>query len=94
MKLFAIYLLCMNILGFALMSSDKRRAKRGQWRIRERTLFLTAALGGSAGSLLGMWLLHHKTKHRYFVLGMPLILLVQLGLGILLAWKLGYLVIT
>ena len=81
----------MNILGFALMLSDKRRAKRGQWRIRERTLFLAAVFGGSIGSVLGMWLFHHKTKHRYFVLGLPLILLIQLAVGVLLAWKLGYL---
>ena len=86
MKLMILFLLVMNILGFALMFTDKRRARRGQWRIRERTLFLAAIFGGSLGSILGMWLLHHKTKHRYFVLGMPLILLIQLALGTLLAW--------
>lgn len=91
MKWIAVYLLGMNILGFALMFSDKRRARRRDWRVRERTLFLAALFGGSLGSLLGMWLLHHKTKHWYFVLGMPLILLVQLAAGVLLAWRLGYL---
>ena len=89
MKLIAGFLLFMNILGFALMFSDKRRARRGDWRIRERTLFLAAVFGGSLGSLLGMWLLHHKTRHWYFVWGLPLILLVQLAAGVLLAWKLG-----
>ncbi len=60
------------------MGIDKRRAKRkGTRRIRERTLFLSAFLGGPAGALLGMWLFHHKTKHWYFVVGMPLILLAQ-----------------
>ena len=86
MKLILIFLLVMNILGFGLMLSDKRRARRGDWRIRERTLFLAAIFGGSLGSILGMWLLHHKTKHWYFVLGMPLILLIQLALGALLVW--------
>ena len=89
MKWIAAYLLGMNILGFALMLSDKRRARRGDWRIRERTLFLAAVFGGSLGSLLGMRLLHHKTKHWYFVWGMPLILFFQLASGVLLAWKLG-----
>ena len=89
MKWIAAYLLGMNILGFVLMLSDKRRARRGDWRIRERTLFLAAVFGGSLGSLLGMRLLHHKTKHWYFVWGMPLIFLFQLAAGVLLAWKLG-----
>ena len=84
-----IFLLCMNILGFALMYADKRRARRGQWRIQERTLFLVAIFGGSLGSIWGMWMFHHKTKHRYFVLGMPLILFLQLAAGFLLWWKFG-----
>ena len=87
MKLILIFLLVMNLLGFVLMYSDKRRARRGQWRIRERDLFLAAIFGGSLGTILGMWLLRHKTKHRYFVLGMPLILLIQLTVGALLAWR-------
>ena len=91
MELIALFLLFMNILGFALMFSDKKRARRGDWRIRERTLFLVAVFGGSLGSILGMRLFHHKTKHWYFVLGMPLILFLQLAAGVLLAWKLGYL---
>lgn len=89
MELIILFLLFMNILGFVLMFSDKRRARRGDWRIRERTLFLTAVFGGSLGSILGMWLFHHKTKRWYFVLGMPLILFLQLAAGVLLAWKLG-----
>ena len=85
MKLIPVFLLGMNILGFSLMFSDKRRAAHGRWRIPERTLFLVAVLGGSLGSILGMWLFHHKTKHWYFVLGMPLILLIQLIVGVMLA---------
>ena len=65
------------------MWTDKRRAKRkGARRIRERTLFLSALLGGSPGALLGMWTFRHKTKHWYFVWGMPLILAAQIALGI------------
>lgn len=74
------YLFLVNIIGFAAMGMDKSRARRGAWRIREQTLFLWAVLGGSVGSILGMAAFHHKTKHWYFKFGMPLILLLQLGL--------------
>lgn len=84
MKLIPVFLLCMNILGFVLMFSDKQRAVRGRWRIQERALFLVAIFGGSLGSILGMCLFHHKTKHWYFVLGMPLIFLIQLVAGFML----------
>ena len=79
-KLLLIYLAVMNILGFALMGTDKSRARNGKWRIRERTLFLFSLLGGSIGTLIGMYVFRHKTKHWYFVIGMPLILVAQLAL--------------
>ena len=79
-KLLLIYLAVMNILGFALMGADKSRARNGKWRIRERTLFLFSLLGGSIGTLTGMYVFRHKTKHWYFVIGMPLILVAQLAL--------------
>lgn len=72
-----IYLLVMNIIGFAIMGIDKSKAKRGAWRIPEKTLFLIAILGGSIGSLLGMKQFRHKTKHKTFTIGMPAILIVQ-----------------
>lgn len=77
MKMLFIYLILVNVLSFLLMAEDKRRARRRRWRIPERTLFAVALLGGSLGSLVGMYLCHHKTKHWYFVLGMPIILVVQ-----------------
>lgn len=67
----------MNILAFCLMEIDKHRARTRQWRIPERVLFGAALLGGSAGAWAGMYLFHHKTRHWYFVVGMPLILAVQ-----------------
>ena len=79
-KLLLIYLAVMTILGFALMGTDKSRARNGKWRIRERTLFLFSLLGGSIGTLTGMYVFRHKTKHWYFVIGMPLILVAQLAL--------------
>lgn len=89
MKLFLIYLAVVNLAAFALMGVDKRRAKRGAWRIPERTLFLPAILGGSPGAILGMQVFRHKTRHRQFMIGMPLILLVQLVIVGLLIWKGG-----
>lgn len=78
MKPLILFLVCMNLIGLLLMFSDKRRAGNGGWRIPERVLFLAAVCGGSLGSILGMWLFRHKTRHWYFVLGMPAILLLQL----------------
>lgn len=77
------YLILVNLWALGLMWFDKRRARSGGRRIRERTLFLSALLGGSPGALLGMWMFRHKTKHWYFVWGMPLILLAQAVLCIL-----------
>ena len=74
-----IWLGAANLLAFALMGIDKRRARKHLRRIPERTLFLSAILGGSVGAIAGMWTFRHKTKHWYFVYGMPLILLAQLA---------------
>ena len=80
-----IYLLIINAAGFILMLADKIKAKKHLWRIPEATLFLTAILGGSAGCLLGMYAFRHKTKHRKFTFGMPLLLAVQV-----IAWVLFF----
>lgn len=82
MKLFYFYLIMMNLVGFAMMGIDKEKAKHHKWRIPEKTLFLCSLLGGSIGTWAGMYLFRHKTKHWYFVVGMPAILLVQAGFGI------------
>lgn len=84
MKLFAIYLVVMNVLGVAVMWSDKRRARLHRWRIPEKVLFGVSLLGGNAGTWAGMYLFRHKTKHWYFVVGMPLILVCQAALAIYL----------
>lgn len=78
------YIITVNILGFILMGEDKRRAKKHLWRISEKTLFLCSLLGGSVGTWAGMYAFRHKTKHWYFVVGMPLILAVQIVLSVML----------
>ena len=77
MKLLLYYLLIINAAGFLLMLVDKWKAKKNRWRVRESTLLLIAALGGSVGSLAGMYLFRHKTRHLKFTLGIPLILAGQ-----------------
>ena len=77
---FAIYLVGINILTFLIYGADKWKAKRDKWRIPEDTLIWLAIVGGSVGALLGMYLFRHKTKHRKFQIGIPVILLVQAGL--------------
>ena len=78
------YFIIMNLIGFALMGIDKYRAKKRSFRIPEATLFIVAIIGGSIGSIIGMYTFRHKTRHWYFVYGMPFILLLQIILFIFL----------
>ena len=82
-----VWLAAINLVTFAVYGIDKAKAKRGTWRVPEKTLFLLPLLGGSLGALLGMRVFHHKTKHWYFVWGIPLILLAQLALAVWLYVK-------
>lgn len=68
----------MNLLGLVTIGWDKGQARLNRWRISERTLFIIAFLGGAAGILVGMYTFRHKTKHCTFVIGIPLILLLQM----------------
>ena len=75
-----IYLLLINAAGFIVMLYDKYLAKNNLWRIPERTLFGIALFGGSLGCLAGMYTVRHKTRHKSFTIGIPLILIIQLAL--------------
>lgn len=75
------WLAIVNVLGFTMMGIDKYKAKRGLWRIPERTLFFTAVLGGTPGVIAGMELFRHKTRHKRFCYGMPALLLGQMAAG-------------
>ena len=86
MKYFVIYLIIMNLASFASMGIDKYKARHHKWRIPEKTLFLIAAIGGSAGSIAGMQTFRHNTKHTVFIIGMPLIFIIQIALFIFLKY--------
>lgn len=81
MKYFLLYLLIINAAGFLLMLIDKYKARKNLWRIPEATLLGVAAIGGSVGSLIGMYTVRHKTKHLKFTIGIPVILAVQIVLA-------------
>lgn len=85
-KIAIAYAIIANIVGLSVMGIDKRRAIRHQWRIPEKTLFLVSILGGSIGTWAGMYLFRHKTKHWYFVVGMPMILAIQIVIA-LVVWR-------
>ena len=78
-QILTTYLVLVNAAGFVLMLSDKLKAKKSAWRIPETTLIGVAVLGGSVGSIAGMYLFRHKTRHIKFKLGLPLILATQLA---------------
>lgn len=89
MKYILIYLVIINAAAFLLMLIDKQKARKNKWRISEATLMTVAAVGGSIGSLIGMYTVRHKTKHLKFTVGIPLILTLQIFLAIYLYLQFG-----
>ena len=77
------YLIGINILTFLVYGIDKWKSKQGYWRISEATLLILAVIGGTIGALLGMKVWHHKTMHKKFKYGLPLILLAQIAFAYL-----------
>ena len=77
---FLYSLIVLNIVTFLVYGIDKWKAKQGSWRISEATLLILAVIGGSIGALIGMKVWHHKTMHKKFKYGLPLILLAQIAL--------------
>ena len=80
-----IYLVIINLIGFFMMWSDKKRAKWGKWRIPEQTLFIVTALGGGIGTIAGMYTFRHKTKKLKFTIGLPVLVILEIVLVIY--WK-------
>jgi len=77
-----VYLALVNVIAFAVYGADKRRAKKDKRRVPEKTIFLLALIGGSVGALAGMYTFRHKTRHWYFVWGIPAILAVRIALAV------------
>ncbi len=86
-SLIIVYLLTINLVSFIVMGIDKKKAQKRAWRIPESTLFVLAIIGGSIGSVIGMQLFRHKTRHWYFVYGMPAILILQILLVLILLFS-------
>ena len=80
LHIITIYLAVINVATFCTYGIDKMKAKKSMWRIREGSLLMLAILGGSIGALLGMKIWHHKTMHKKFKYGLPMILLAQIAL--------------
>ena len=75
-----IYLAVINVVAFILYGIDKFKAKQSKWRISEVSLLGLAVIGGSIGAWIGMAVWHHKTLHKKFKYGIPLIVVIQIGL--------------
>ena len=82
----AVYLAAISLLAVILTAYDKRAARRHKWRVRESTLLLIAALGGSVAMLLTMQIIRHKTKHTKFMVGIPVIIALQIAAAVLV-WR-------
>ena len=84
-----VYLLLANVVAFIAYGIDKYKAKKGKWRISEATLLLMAVFGGSIGAWLGMKAFHHKTMHKKFYIGVPIIIILQLTFAGWLTYTFG-----
>jgi len=85
-KNIAIYLVVVNLITFLAMYLDKRKAKKGNWRTKENTLFGLVALGGGVGGIIGMYVFRHKTKKPGFVIGFPVILILEILFALLIVF--------
>lgn len=84
--IFLAYLAVISIISFIIVPIDKKKAKDGAWRIPEATLFTLSALGGSAAMYISMQIFRHKTKHKSFMIGIPLIFVAQVAITVLVVY--------
>ena len=85
----AIYLAAVNLWAAILVLCDKRAARRSSWRVKERTLLFVSAIGGSVAMLAVMRLVRHKTKHTKFMVGIPVIIILQIAVVIFIWWRMN-----
>ncbi|MEE1238622.1 MAG: DUF1294 domain-containing protein [Acutalibacteraceae bacterium] len=90
-KYFIIYLALISLISVMVCIADKSRAKRGKWRVKESTLFLLCFLGGSVAMYITMRAIHHKTLHKRFMVGVPIIIILQTAVIVYLYFKIPYL---
>ena len=76
---FIIYIVVINLIGFAVMYIDKQKAKKGKWRIPEKTIFIITAIGGGIGTIAGMYKFRHKTQKGIFKIGLPFLLILDIA---------------
>ena len=84
------YLIIINVIAFFMYGVDKEKARKGEWRIKEKDLILVALIGGSVGAFSGMHFFHHKTRHWYFRYGIPAIMILQIISGCVIAHGLSF----
>ena len=82
------FIAILNVITFLIYAIDKWKAKKNRWRIPESILLLLAVLGGSIGAWMGMKIWHHKTRHKKFKYGIPLIMILQIGM-LLYLWQMA-----
>ena len=82
-----VYLIVINVSGFLIMGFDKWKAKRGSWRIPEKTLFTITLMGGGVGTIAGMYTFRHKTQKAKFVFGFPAIIVIQIVIALMIIFK-------
>lgn len=83
---FLLYILTINLYGISITAIDKYKAKKERWRIRERSFFITAFLGGAAGIMMGMTMFRHKTQHKAFYIGIPILYIFNMVSGFFLIY--------
>lgn len=89
MKLFYLYLIIINLIAVVMTCYDKHCAQTDKWRIKEKTLFAIAALGGSLGMYVAMRTIRHKTKHNSFMIGIPAIIIAQIIVALMVTRYVG-----
>ncbi len=86
--LLMLYFILINVVGFILMGVDKKRARNDKWRVQEKTLWTVAWFGGALGNWLGMSYFRHKTKHKLFTIGTPIIMVLHIVLYVVIKARL------
>ncbi len=83
---FWVYFAAVSVASAFITAADKYFAKKNKWRIPEKTLLLLAFVGGALPMLVTMKLIRHKTKHKKFMLGLPVMVLLHIAIVVAIIW--------